>query len=89
MKIRYTKRFKKDIISLSVRQKYSVASALRVFATNPYYPALRNHKLSGKLKGTRAISAGYDLRIVYREERGHAVIVMLRVGTHRKVYVAK
>jgi len=47
---------------------------------------LKNHALAGKLRGLRAISAGYDLRIVYEEEGGHATVLLLNTGTHDEVY---
>ncbi len=52
----------------------------------PFHPVLRNHGLTGKLRGLRAISAGYDLRIVYEEEGGHARVLLLNTGTHDEVY---
>ncbi len=52
----------------------------------PFPPVLRNHGLTGKLRGLRAISAGYDLRIVYEEEGGHACVLLLNTGTHDEVY---
>jgi mRNA-degrading endonuclease YafQ of YafQ-DinJ toxin-antitoxin module len=52
----------------------------------PFHPALKNHGLTGKLRGLRAISAGYDLRVVYEEEGGHATVLLLNTGTHNKVY---
>jgi mRNA-degrading endonuclease YafQ of YafQ-DinJ toxin-antitoxin module len=36
---------------------------LEQFSANPLDPELKNHKLSGQLKGLRAISAVYDCRI--------------------------
>jgi mRNA-degrading endonuclease YafQ of YafQ-DinJ toxin-antitoxin module len=34
----------------------------------PFHPALKTHGLTGKLRGLRAIRAGYDLRVVYKDE---------------------
>ena len=42
-----------------------IAEALRLLAANPFAPQLETHKLKGKLSGTWACSAGYDLRIVF------------------------
>jgi mRNA-degrading endonuclease YafQ of YafQ-DinJ toxin-antitoxin module len=52
----------------------------------PFPPTLKNHGLTGKLRGLRAISAGYDLRVVYEEEGGHATVLLLNTGSHDEVY---
>jgi mRNA-degrading endonuclease YafQ of YafQ-DinJ toxin-antitoxin module len=39
-----------------------------------------------KLKGLRAFSAAFDLRVVYREEGGSITIILIDVGTHNQVY---
>ena len=60
--------------------------ALKLFADNPFHPQLRNHKLRGSKQGLRSISAGYDLRIIYIEEGGHAIVLFLMIGDHETVY---
>jgi mRNA-degrading endonuclease YafQ of YafQ-DinJ toxin-antitoxin module len=42
-----------------------IAEALRLLVVNPFAPQLETHKLKGKLSGSWACSAGYDLRIVF------------------------
>jgi mRNA-degrading endonuclease YafQ of YafQ-DinJ toxin-antitoxin module len=51
---------------------------------NPADPAIRLHKLAGRLAGQWAISAGYDLRVVCRIEGDTAHLVS--VGSHDEVY---
>lgn len=53
-----------------------------MFMDQPFHPTLKNHGLTGKLRGLRAISAGYDLRVVYEEEGGHATVLLLNTGSH-------
>lgn len=56
-----------------------------LFIQNPYDPALKTHKLSGKLKDLWAFSLGYDLRVVfYFFSPEQAVFV--DIGTHDEVY---
>ena len=58
---------------------------LDVFASNPFAPKLRTHKLSGKLKHLWAFSLGYDLRVVFlfcEDDK----IVLIDIGTHDEVY---
>ncbi|MEA3414675.1 MAG: plasmid stabilization protein [Thermodesulfobacteriota bacterium] len=57
---------------------------------NPFAPQLETHKLKGKLSGSWACSAGYDLRIVFdfvKAKKGSADdILLLAIGTHDEVY---
>jgi len=86
MTLHTTSRFDKAFARLAVRDQRRVEAALTLFMDQPFHPALRNHALSGKLRGLRAISAGYDLRIVFEEEGGHARVLLLNTGTHDEVY---
>ncbi len=86
MRIVFSKKFEKAIKRLSQENRTAVNTTIERFKLNPFEPKLRNHALKGKYKGKRAISAGYDLRIIYEEEGGHIVIYMLNVGTHAQVY---
>ena len=86
MTLQTTNRFDKAFARLSVRDQHRVEAALTLFMDQPFHPALKNHGLTGKLLGLRAISAGYDLRVVYEEEGGHATVLLLNTGTHNKVY---
>ena len=63
-------------------------AALNRLADDGADPALRSHKLRGRLEGCRACSAGYDLRIVYELVRhdGEEAILLLALGTHDEVY---
>ncbi|MBW1911296.1 MAG: type II toxin-antitoxin system mRNA interferase toxin, RelE/StbE family [Deltaproteobacteria bacterium] len=67
-----------------------VAEVLRLLVVNPFAPQLETHKLKGKLSGSWACSAGYDLRIVFdfvKAEKGSADdILLLAIGTHDEVY---
>lgn len=49
---------------------------------------LRSHKLKGKLEGSWACSAGYDLRIIFSfvEHEGAEAILLETVGSHDEVY---
>lgn len=86
MKITYINAFVKKFDRLEKKQKQKVRDAIEVFTKNPQNPTLRNHKLKGKLDGKRAISAGYDLRIVFEEKGGYLEVIMIAVGKHEEVY---
>jgi len=67
-----------------------IAETLRLLVVNPFVPQLETHKLKGKLSGSWACSAGYDLRIVFdfvKAEKGSEDdILLLTIGTHDEVY---
>ena len=86
MIIRFAHTFRKSLAKLTTAQKRRVAQTIRVFRNNPFAQSLRNHALKGDMQGLRAFSVAFDLRIVYREEGDHAIVLLLRVGSHAKVY---
>jgi len=61
---------------------------LELLAEDAFDPRLKTHKLKGKLAGSWACSAGYDLRIVFQfvRHRGAEAILLEAVGTHDEVY---
>lgn len=86
MTLDFHKDFNKRLDKLTTKQKRRVAEALLLFEKDPHDPILRNHALHGDRKGNRAISAGGDLRIVFREENNYDLVVFLTVGSHNQVY---
>jgi len=65
-----------------------IRGALELLAEDAFHPQLRTHKLKGKLKGSWACSAGYDLRIVFKyvQHEETEAILLETVGTHDEVY---
>ena len=49
-------------------------------------PRFSDHKLSGKLKGTREFHVEYDLVCVYRIEKKKLIIEALMLGTHKEAF---
>jgi len=86
MKIESTKRFHKAYARLSPTQRKAVDKALLAYGENRHHPVLQDHALKGKMQGLRAFSAGWDLRVIYREEGGFITIVLIDTGTHNQVY---
>jgi mRNA interferase YafQ len=71
--------------------KTSIAKAIYKLQIDAYDPALRTHKLSGKLAAYVACSCGYDCRIIFVIEkdltnRDLEIILLLDIGTHDDVY---
>lgn len=86
MKISHSKQFLKALARLQARQVDAVEDAVLLFANNRLDPILHDHALKGKMKGLRAFSAGFDLRVIYREKGNFITVVLLDAGTHNQVY---
>ena len=67
-----------------------IENTLRLLVQDPFRPELETHKLKGKLSGSWACSAGYDLRIVFDfvkdKKRKEDDIFLIEIGTHDEVY---
>jgi len=63
-------------------------TTLRLLAEDAFQPQLKTHKFKGKLAGTFACSAGYDLRIIFElvEVEGKSAILLSTIGTHDEAY---
>lgn len=86
MLIKYHKHFEKHFAKLQPRFKQKVIATIKCFAKNPSAPQLRNHALTGRLAGQRAISVMGDMRIIFEEYDNYTLVIMLDVGTHNQVY---
>jgi mRNA interferase YafQ len=67
----------------------SIDNAMRKLEQDVYDPALRTHKLAGKLAAYLACSCGYDCRIVFSIEKYQdqtEYLLMIDIGTHDDVY---
>ena len=57
---------------------------------DPFNPQLETYKLKGKLSGSWACSAGYDLRIIFEfvksEQQKEDDIFLIESETHDEVY---
>ena len=86
MNINFHKDFLKDYWKLNIKQRTKVDHILTIFKTDPFRQTLKNHPLKSALFGKRAISAGGDLRIIFKEHNNYLEVLCLRVGTHNQVY---
>lgn len=70
--------------------RQDVEDTLRLLVQYPFAPQLETHKLKGKLAGSWACSAGYDLRVVFdfvkNKEQKVDDIFLIEIGTHDEVY---
>lgn len=86
MKIFFTKTMTKQYWRLPGKERGRVDAAIVLFRHNPFAAKLRNHPLKGKMQGQRSLSVGFDLRIIFEEHDGYAVVIMIELGTHDEVY---
>jgi len=86
MRIRFHKDFRKGLKKLTPNQKIRVGETLEFFENDPFDPILKNHALKGNLLGYRAISAGGDIRLIFREQDNYVYVLFISVGTHNQVY---
>ena len=65
-----------------------IKAALEILAEDAFDPRLRTNKLKGKLEGSWACSAGYDLRILFSfvDHEDAEAILLETVGSHDEVY---
>ena len=67
-----------------------IEKTLRLLVKDPFISQLETHKLNGKLSGSWACSAGYDLRIVFdfvkNEKEKEDDILLIGIGSHNEVY---
>lgn len=86
MELIFHNAFRKGLEKLTSNQKHRVDQALDLFESNPFHPQLNNHGLKGKLKGFRAVSAGGDLCMIFREKENYHIVEFVLVGSHNQVY---
>jgi len=84
MNIRFHKKFKKRYIKLPSQIQEKVDCAIFKFKNNPFESSLKNHKLSGHLKGKRSFSVTGDIRIIFEEWENYTEIIMLDLGSHNQ-----
>ena len=65
-----------------------IRDTLNLLVEDAIHPKLKTHKLKGKLTGSWACSAGYDLRIIFKfgKYEDQEAIFLETIGTHEEVY---
>jgi mRNA interferase YafQ len=78
----------KRVVKSHPESTENIRSALCLLEEDATHPKLKTHKLKGKLEGSWACSAGYDLRIIFRfgQYENQEAIFLETMGTHDEVY---
>lgn len=67
-----------------LKQQY--LKTLQILEFNPFHPALRLHKLSGRLQDVYSVSINLSYRITIELMIEDEQIIPINVGTHQEVY---
>ncbi len=80
----------KRVLKKQPEVREDIENTLRLLVQDPFAPELETHKLKGKLSGSWACSAGYELRVIFDfvkdKKRKEADIFLMEIGTHDEVY---
>ena len=80
----FRKNYRKRIFTNS-KLVDKVKERIALFSNNPKSPLLKDHQLTGDMKGYRAFSVTGDIRIVYFREDD--TVWLFDIGTHNQVYM--
>ncbi len=85
----FAKVFRKNIKKYPYSRN-DIEATLKLLINDPLASSLLTHKLKGKLAGSWACSAGYNLRIIFdfvkSENNRVKDIFLITVGTHEEIY---
>ena len=79
--IRTTPRFERSFAKLPLKLQKSIVSRKEIFASNPFSPVLKTHKLGGKLKGLWSFSVSFSHRIIF-EFLDNKSVIFYDIGDH-------
>ena len=85
MEIELSTNFLKRSKKLSKHEKVLLSKKVDVFRQSPGDPRLKNHPLTGKLKGLLSFSLTYSKRVVFMYINKNKAL-FIDVGTHDEVY---
>lgn len=77
----YTSFFLRQFKNLTPEEKDLLSKSEKMLRQNPFYPKLKTHKLSGKLKEYWSCSVTYKSRIMFKIKKGGDVVLM-DIGSH-------
>lgn len=81
----FHKDFKKDLQKLQPSMRRKFEKRFLLLMSDSDLRTLKDHALTGNLKGKRAFSVSGDIRVIYRYVDADTIL-LLRIGTHNQVY---
>lgn len=85
MKIKYSKRFRKQFKKLRNNEQKRFWERLEIFINHPNSKILNHHILQGRYAGLHSINVGGNLRALYLEKDNQLILFEL-IGTHSQLY---
>ena len=85
MIFKFSKKFEKMYKKAPKKIQDSFLQRIKLYENNKFYPILNNHSLTGKLKKYRSLDITGDWRLIFREEDGEVVFLVM-IGTHSQLY---
>ena len=79
----------KRLVRSNPQLRSLIEQTLQQLATDPFYPSLRTHKLTGNLSGVWACSIDSDSRVLFefvKQDNDVDAILLLNIGSHDEVY---
>ena len=73
--------FVKKWSKLNPKTKNETVEKIDIFLKDPYSPALKTHKLTGKLKDYWSFSLSYRLRIMFKFAKNN-IVEFIDIGGH-------
>ncbi len=84
--MKFSKKFKKQYERAPKNIQTTFQKKLVLFQKNKFQPLLKNHALTGELKGLRSINITGDWRAVFKEDHATQEIIFELLGTHSQLY---
>jgi len=85
----FKRRFKR-LIKKNQQLQDQILEVLELLGDDPFNPALKSHKLTGKLNGLWSCSVAYDCRIIFAFKKdattGDDLILLIDIESHDEVY---
>jgi len=82
MDVAFTPQFRRQFKKLQKLLQEEALEKIEQFKNTEHHPALRVHKLTGRMEGRLSFSVNYRYRIVFMWEKQNESAILLAVGDH-------
>ncbi|MFH1183391.1 MAG: type II toxin-antitoxin system RelE/ParE family toxin [Candidatus Moraniibacteriota bacterium] len=86
MKVKFTKEFEKQLGRAPEKIRKIFGLKLGIFVLDKFSPLLKNHGLSGNLRGFRSINITGDWQAIFEEISEKDIVMFRSIGTHSQLY---
>jgi len=82
IKIYTAPQFKKSVQKIPYRIQITFQKKLKLFRQDPFYPSLKTHKLSGKMRNHYSFSVTYSYRVLFKFLDENSVF-LVNISAHK------